>query len=271
MLEFDHMNSQLTEKWVKTGAIETFYLEGGEQDKQALIFLHGWGIRAKTFEASLLELAKHFHIFAPDLPGLGSTADISSIATYPQYADFCAQFMDSVNVQHAHILGHSFGGGVSAATAALHPNRIDSLVLLNSAGIPLPPIHTLAFPRLKEVFLQAARTSFAPVNLYVIKDFLSSWAFRPLTTSQTMYIPIMQDLRPLLPKISAPCLIAWGRHDCIIPVESAQMFNNLIKDSQLAVIDDGYHEWSVVQPKKFVGIVREFYRHHHFFSSEYIN
>lgn len=264
------MSDTLREKWVKVGSLKTCYLEGGESNSQALIFLHGWAIRAKTFEQSLSQLSEHFHVYAPDLPGLGATNELSRAGSYPQYADFCAEFMDCLNIKRAHILGHSFGGGVSAATAALHPTRIRSLILLNSAGIPLPPIHTLALPRMREVLFQAVRTSFALNNLHVVKDFLTSWALRPLTTSQIMQIPVMQDIRPLLPRISAPCLIAWGRHDCIIPVESAEIFHSLIRGSQIAVIDDGYHEWSAVQPKRLVNIVRNFYRIHRSFSGQLV-
>jgi len=261
------MGSHLKEKRTTVDSKDTYYLEGGESHQQALIFLHGWAIRARTFKASLSELSNYFHVFAPDLPGLGRTTEFEQSATYTQYANFCIKFLDSVNVRQAHLLGHSFGGGVCAATAALHSERIASLILLNSAGIPLPPIHTLAVPKIIEVVAQAVRSSFAWPNLFVAKDFLSSWAFRPLSTSQIMLIPILQDVRPLLPQIKAPSLIAWGRHDCLIPVESAEIFNMLIKGSELAVIDDGYHEWSAVQPKKFVSIVRNFYRRQGFLAA----
>jgi 3-oxoadipate enol-lactonase len=45
------------------------------------------------------------------------------------------------------------------------------------------------------------------------------------------------DLRPLLPRITAPTLIIAGQHDQSTPVEASQFIHGRIAGSQLTVLD----------------------------------
>src|SRR5207248_10400698 len=100
-------------------------------------FLQGWGQRHHAYKRRLKRLV---HLgcrgYAPALPGFGGTADLpKSSMTLAGYAAWVDEFLDAVGVTEPLIVvGHSFGGGVSIQVAHDFPERVRSLVLVNSIG-----------------------------------------------------------------------------------------------------------------------------------------
>src|SRR4051812_5878814 len=61
---------------LNTGRFETFYCEAGQENKEVLLFLHGSGPGANSisnWQHILPELAKEYHVIAPDMYGFGKT------------------------------------------------------------------------------------------------------------------------------------------------------------------------------------------------------
>jgi len=54
------------------GDVEVFYREAGPADGPVLSFLHGFPIRSHTLRDLIPELAEHYRVIAPDLPGFGN-------------------------------------------------------------------------------------------------------------------------------------------------------------------------------------------------------
>jgi pimeloyl-ACP methyl ester carboxylesterase len=48
------------------------------------------------------------------------------------------------------------------------------------------------------------------------------------------------DLRGEAGKITAPTVLAWGRHDPVLPLDAAETARDLIPGSRLVVIDSGH-------------------------------
>ena len=53
------------------GGIDVHYLSGGEGDP--LVVIHGGGDSARSWRKNLEVLAEHYTVYAPDLPGFGSS------------------------------------------------------------------------------------------------------------------------------------------------------------------------------------------------------
>ena len=51
------------------------------------------------------------------------------------YADGVLELMDKLNIEKATLVGHSFGGRVAIYIAAKYPEKVEKLVLVDSAGI----------------------------------------------------------------------------------------------------------------------------------------
>ena len=97
--------------------------------------LHGWLDNSGSF----YDLAKHLtglNILAPDLAGHGMSGHRSVDADYTiwSYIDELLLLSDLMNFDQFGLIGHSMGGGVASLMAALFPERIKYLVLLDSIG-----------------------------------------------------------------------------------------------------------------------------------------
>ncbi|MCE5291485.1 MAG: alpha/beta hydrolase [Nocardiaceae bacterium] len=117
------------------GGVLTRYFTGG--NGPAVIFLHGWGLAGTPlYFNALSQLSRSGHrVYAPLLPGFGSSGLPESRFTLSGFARWVADFVESVGLKGPIALaGYSFGGGIAIQTALDHPGLVDRLVLVNSIG-----------------------------------------------------------------------------------------------------------------------------------------
>lgn len=107
-----------------------FYEEG---DDEPLLFLHGCPFSSYIWRKVIPRLSPDYRCLAPDLMGLGDT-ETSADADWslPAQASMTVEFLDALEIDRTHVVGHDHGGAVAQLLAAEHPNRIQRLVLTNS-------------------------------------------------------------------------------------------------------------------------------------------
>lgn len=115
----------------------------GVQDKYPLVMLHGMGAGLGLFAMNFDELSKCRTVYAIDLPGYARSSRCS-FKSKPEEAE--AQYVNSIESWRIQVgldkfclLGHSFGGYLSAAYALKHPERISHLILADPWGLPEKP------------------------------------------------------------------------------------------------------------------------------------
>ena len=175
---------QLHEKTIYVAGQKLSYLEGGKSSDQdvPILFLHGWGFTAKTFQAGLSILSRNHRVLAPDLPGFGGSDRSTSHWNYEDFARVIQLFVEAVGVKSVHLMGQSMGGGISIVLATLTPGLVSSLVLIDSNGIPLPSFSKIFWQRLIELPAQAWATSFTLHHLGMITAFLYNSILRTRNT-----------------------------------------------------------------------------------------
>ena len=104
--------------------------EAGAPDRPAIVFLHGGVINRNMWLPVMTELAGRFRLIAIDIPGHGDLKGES----FDMQAGVgrVVEVMDELSVPTAALVGLSLGGYVAQATAAVHPERVDGLVLSGS-------------------------------------------------------------------------------------------------------------------------------------------
>jgi pimeloyl-ACP methyl ester carboxylesterase len=55
------------------GLLEIFYREAGAPDAPVILLLHGFPTSSHMFRDLIPQLARHYRVIAPDLPGFGNT------------------------------------------------------------------------------------------------------------------------------------------------------------------------------------------------------
>ena len=109
------------------------YLEQGKGSKY-LILVHGNVSSSVYFKPLLERLPDHIHVYAPDLRGFGDSSYDQPIKSLKDFADDLYLFMEKLDIPKADILGWSLGGGVVMEFAVKYPDKLDKLILLNSAS-----------------------------------------------------------------------------------------------------------------------------------------
>lgn len=122
-------------KFYQSQGLTLHYLDWGNESAPTLIFVHGMHDHAHSWDWTARALCQDWHVVAVDLRGHGDSAWSPDGAYHNAYylLDFAA-LMETLNLKSAAIVAHSLGGNPSARYAALYPQRVDKLVLVDAMG-----------------------------------------------------------------------------------------------------------------------------------------
>ena len=116
--------------------IRMAYVEMGDPDGEVLILQHGmtdnsrsWSMAAPYFTAA------GYHVYLPDLRGMGKTDEPDGLYTTIDYANDLEAFFDAMGIEKATLVGHSLGSFTVQTFALMFPERTDKLVLVSSAPV----------------------------------------------------------------------------------------------------------------------------------------
>lgn len=256
--------SEAQPKTISVAGLTTSYAvaEGGSADKLPVLALHGWGGSIDSFWPVAEQLAKSdFTVHVIDFPGFGGTDMPPEPWGVPDYVQFVLAYMDTQGLERVHLLGHSFGGRVSLILGSDHADRVDKMVLANSAGV-LPPDNPLrdgAVKAAKSVMrLPGLRKLYEPVRRKAYEqmgatDYLDAGALR-----ETFVKVIEQDLLPFAARVSRPTLLFWGDRDLDTPVWQARQLEQAIPDAGLIIMPGAGHFSYLERLPDYVRIVLHF-------------
>jgi pyruvate dehydrogenase E2 component (dihydrolipoamide acetyltransferase) len=159
-------------------------------------------------------------------------------------------FMDEMGVEKAHLFGHSMGGAVAASLAIQHPDKVQSLSLIASAGLG-EEINSeyiegfIAANRRKEMKSTLGLLFANPdlVNRQLVNDVIR---FKRLDGVDEALRKIADKLFPNgkqadvpdLSGVEVPMLVVWGREDQIVPFAHSE---NAPANARVEVLDDTGH------------------------------
>jgi pimeloyl-ACP methyl ester carboxylesterase len=146
-------NSSLTAQTVQIKGHTIFYIVKGEG--KSLILIHGYGAGIWVWEKQIDFLSEFYRVYALDLIGHGFSDRLKVPYTPGAYIYFSKDFMDGVGIDNATLIGNSMGGGIVWGMAALFPERVNRVILIDCV--------------LPDVLDQVKNDSFR--TLVAIKDF----------------------------------------------------------------------------------------------------
>ncbi|MET0232297.1 MAG: alpha/beta hydrolase [Rhodanobacteraceae bacterium] len=107
----------------------------GDPSNPPLLALHGWLDNAGSFDRLAPLLADRWYVVALDLTGHGRSSHVTSgWYHYVDYFDDLRAALDHYGWERAALLGHSLGGTLASLFAALYPERIETLLLIEALG-----------------------------------------------------------------------------------------------------------------------------------------
>ena len=79
------------------------------RDRLPVILVHGLGMSSRYMIPLAQHLAPHVRVYAPDLPGFGSSDKPREVLTVRELADALAAWMRAIGVERAVFIGNSLG------------------------------------------------------------------------------------------------------------------------------------------------------------------
>lgn len=207
-----------------------------------VILLHGWGGSTESLEALQSALSENYNVFNLELPGHGELKEIDAVYDFDKFIQYLHDFLKGHDLKKVTLLGHSFGGNLAMRYAAMYPNQINKLVLINSSG--LKPKNTL-----KKIFWKSISIVFKPITKLpggkIFRELIYKGIIREHDYIQTSgylketFSQITKDhiSRKLLKKISCDTFLIWGRYDTYTPLWMGLDLKKLIRNSELLILD----------------------------------
>jgi haloalkane dehalogenase len=102
-----------------------------------VLLLHGNPDSHTVWYRVVERLAATHRCIAPDLPGFGGTPlPASATFTLEEQGGFVRGVVDALGVKRVHLVVHDVGGAYGLAFAAMHPERLHSLTIMNTGFFP---------------------------------------------------------------------------------------------------------------------------------------
>ncbi|WP_169804500.1 alpha/beta fold hydrolase [Sphingomonas pituitosa] len=241
-----------------------------------VVLLHGNGVSLGDFIASdvLDRLVMTHRVIAIDRPGFGHSSRPRGRAWTPAaQAALFAKALDTLGIESAVVVGHSWGAMVALALALDHPEKVAGLVLMSGYYYPtvrgdVAPAGLAAVPLAGDVLahtvspLVAAATgpavvaaSFAPAPVSPkFERFPKALALRPsqlraASAEAAMMVPAAASLSRRYEDLDMPIAILAGAGDRIAwPSRHAERLARALPTATLRLIEGEGHLFHYAQP-----------------------
>ena len=240
-----------------------------DESQPVIVMVHGFRGTHHGLER-IVEKLPQYHIVVPDLPGFGSSEPLATTHSLDAYVAFLRDFIEQLQLSQPPILlGHSFGSIIVSHYAAMHPQTIDKLILVNPIAapalkgpkaamtqlaifyywlgrkLPAKASHTWlsAKPIVKIMSVTMAKTKHKPTLDYIHEQHLthfSSFA-SPAVVAEAFQTSVSHDVRQVADRIATPTLLIAGERDDITALPKQQELADHINGAVLVVIPDVGH------------------------------
>ncbi len=244
-----------------------------------LVLLHCFTSSTYSWKDVFEPLSHNFRVIAVDLKGFGFSGKPDGDYSRRAQATLVGRLLDYLKIEKAWLCGSSMGGEIALNFALQNPQRVDGLILIDSAGVNVTGSGSLApgyllLPVVGRAVTALALTSDKLVRQGLEKSFYDqtkvtnervAYYYRPLKTRGGQLAAVRArtqanefPVEPELERISMPTLIIWGAQDALIPLEAGIKMNKLIKESRLVIFDSCGHLTQEEMPARVVDEITKF-------------
>lgn len=226
---------------------DVFYLADGDPHKPTIIFSNSLGTDHSMWDGQIEGLRRDFYVIRYDTRGHGLTSSPKGPYTISQLANDVLGLLDHLAIDKAFFCGISMGGLIGQWLATNAPDRIEALVISNTApkiGSEQAWNERAALVRkegLNAIAESAPSRWFTPEFYGACPKTVNELLVNLKNMNSEGYASCcealaIEDLREDIEKISIPTLIIGGEKDPVTTIADAQYMQAQIKSSQMIAI-----------------------------------
>jgi 3-oxoadipate enol-lactonase len=250
-----------------------FYIKEGE-GKEVIVFSHGLLWSHKMFRAQVDALKETYTVIAYDHRGQGQSEVSDGDYTMDLLTQDALELIDKVACQPVHFVGLSMGGFVGMRLAARYPDRVKSLILLETSANPEPVENLPKYKFLNGIVNYVGVVSFVAQKVMPIM-FAQSWLDNPKNKGEyNFWIKELQSNKKTitksveaviyrkgveeeLRKIQCPTMIAVGDEDVATKPEKAKFIQMSISNAVLHMVPGAGHSSCIEKPNEINKLILE--------------
>jgi pimeloyl-ACP methyl ester carboxylesterase len=153
---------------------------GKEPGNPEVLLLHGLLGSSRNWQGVGNKLSRHLNTAALDQRNHGTSPHHSKM-DYPSLAADVEAWLDAMEIEQIHLVGHSMGGKVSMYFACRFPERVSSLTVVDIAPRAYPPRWETEFAAMQRMPVQHF-TRRSEAEEWLMED-VRDWAFRKFLVS----------------------------------------------------------------------------------------
>ena len=272
-------NLKIYRNIAKLRDVELFYLDTNT-DGPVIICLHGrWG-RAETWAHFMQRYGKQYRVIAPDQRGHGLSGKPDSAYTGEEMAGDIAALMDDLRIPSAIVVGHSMGGRIAGYLAAMHPELVSALAILDKSAAasvqsrrlspgeePVDPVTKdwpLPFSTLSEArdFIAENMDSELSIQYFINSLCETAEGIDVLFSPQAMAKNVVNDTDwfHLLPQIKCPVLLLRAKKGGAVTDGDFAKMQSLLINSMACEASNPNHNVHLSDKEEFYGYFDAFLR-----------
>ena len=255
---------------VQAGEIAMNYELSGPEGAP-VVCLHHCFASSLGYWADHMTALEGFRVLRFDARGHGQSDAPPGPYSLEMMAADVLNLFDALGVEQAHFCGVSLGGQIAQTFTLAYPDRVASLILVNTTCEYTEPqvamwrdraqqaleggIDAIKGPLMERWFTEDAAKRQIPGYLYMEKAIS---AFTPESFDAASAAMCMLGTTPRLPEITAPTLVIGTPEDPGAPREVTEKMARLIPDSRLEWLTPAHHLSSLEHPERFNAMLRTF-------------
>lgn len=253
----------------KKGELATRYVVEGRGPPVVLI--HGVGARLENWDGIAQRLSDHFRIVRYDLRGHGQSTRSPGPYSLPLFADDLGGLLDHLDIETAHVVGHSLGAMIAQMFALEHGARLDRLALLSGVAGRTGEERARVTARIDLIrtgdpgahFRGSMVRWFSDTFITENPELIAAYAARNAENYPECYaaayrVLALEDLDRELEAIVAPTLIATGEHDLGSNPRMSELMHRRISGSTLRILPGLKHSILIEAPQVVARLLEHF-------------
>jgi pimeloyl-ACP methyl ester carboxylesterase len=265
---------------VKVGDINIYYEIHGEGEP--LVLIMGLAANSGQWFRQIPGLSQEYRVVAFDNRGTGQTDKPDIPYSMEMLSQDVSGLLDALDIDAAHVCGHSMGGMIAQDFALRYPERVISLILgATSCGgthaiMPDAGVLAVLFDEerrqrltpeeaVREALPFMCSQEFIDTNPDIVEQFIVKVAEN--MTPQHVYVrqaeaAMGHDTYDRLPQIRVPTLVICGTADRFSPLGNSRLLAARIPNTELVILENMGHGFFIEAAEEANKAILDFLRRH---------